>query len=347
MRFLDDNINLRLEYLGTGGGTYKFKAFIEKSDIAFKIEENPIGIIRSDKAVDKQLYRIVYDLSFSFNVFSESREEAYQNFNKLNGLLPKLRPEKIPTTSGLLNTSEVFGDANFRVHFSGFPQLGKTHKNSMDIVINSFTYTINKDMGYIELPIPQEKALYTKDKMVLVPISYKIDFSGRITSENGVNIDPPGGLTAEQLKTVGTGGGAGAGTTAVGGATTAPPRFIGAKSDTPEDQANQYLVSIIGADGYSKLTPDLKEELAKRCFDKLGESEGLKLKSKEIVDKQESLRKYLEEAKKKQTPIEEIYSETLKRKNEIKDAFKAHKQKEAEVNLPRFETEIKRSVAAE
>ena len=236
MRFSDDNINIKLEYLGTGGGTYKFKAFIEKSDIAFKVEENPIGIIRADKVIDKQLYRIVYDLSFSFNVFSESREEAYENFNKLNGLLPKLRPEKIPTTSGFLNTSDVFGDANFRVHFSGFPQLGETHKKYMDIVINSFTYTINKEMGYIELPIPEEKALYTKDKMVLVPISYKIDFSGRITSEDGVNSNPPGGLNAEQLAALAaasgasggdgnkgatsaagtTGTGAGTGTTAVG-----------------------------------------------------------------------------------------------------------------------------------
>ena len=185
MRFLDDNIKLLITDKAKKN-TYKFKAYLERSDVQVKVLDTNLQYAPISYTNNTQFLKVQYNVDFSFNVFSEYREEAIDNYDKLHDLFASVKPNYRYINNQLLPNSEnIFGLLS--VSFRGLPRLSKAN-SELDIYITNFAYNINKDMGYIQIPYDpfikndsDRNLLYkNNEKSSLVPIAYKIDLSGRV-----------------------------------------------------------------------------------------------------------------------------------------------------------------------
>jgi len=172
MRFKDENIRLRINGLS-------FKAFLEDSDINHVTKEQPLPFSPLSFVNDAMATRLNETAKFTFNVFSETREECITNYRSLLALIQSIKPiyyilddQYVPSNSnvtGLVNLS-----------FLGMPS-----RNSVDLHLTSFNYSINKEIGYIEIPLSEisntnKSSFYDVSGMKLVPLAYKISLDGKV-----------------------------------------------------------------------------------------------------------------------------------------------------------------------
>ena len=172
MRFKDENIRLRINGLS-------FKAFLEDSDINHVTKEQPLPFSPLSFVNDAMATRLNETAKFTFNVFSETREECITNYRSLLALIQSIKPiyyilddQYVPSNSnvtGLVNLS-----------FLGMPS-----RNSVDLHLTSFNYSINKEIGYIEIPLSEisntnNPSFYDQSGMKLVPLAYKISLDGKV-----------------------------------------------------------------------------------------------------------------------------------------------------------------------
>jgi hypothetical protein len=197
MRFVDNNIRLiikdkeRYKPSPQGQseeGIYRFKAYLEKSDISIKTLDTNLQYAPLNFTNNTQFQKIQYSVDFSFNVFAEDRDEAMDNYDQLHRLLQTVKPSYTFVNNQYLpNADNIFGLISLK--FSGLPKLSK-RSDELDIYITNFAYTINKDMGFIEIPYepkfdeldtaPTTRNNLSGDNNRLLPIAFKIDLSGRV-----------------------------------------------------------------------------------------------------------------------------------------------------------------------
>lgn len=197
MRFVDNNIRLiikdkeRYKPSPQGQseeGIYRFKAYLEKSDVSIKTLDTNLQYAPLNFTNNTQFQKIQYSVDFSFNVFAEDRDEAMDNYDQLHRLLQTAKPSYTFVNNQYLpNADNIFGLISLK--FSGLPKLSK-RSDELDIYITNFAYTINKDMGFIEIPYDPEfdeldTAHTTRNNLSggnnrLLPIAFKIDLSGRV-----------------------------------------------------------------------------------------------------------------------------------------------------------------------
>jgi hypothetical protein len=219
MRFKDNNINIKIIELQSNANL-KFKAFLEKSDITYKILDQELSFAPLDWTSSKVQTRMLQSLDLVFDVYSEDREECIKNYKDLNILINWLKP-KYTKTGEMLTPSVQNAFGRIAIDFNGFPRISKT-PGPLKILVSTFSYSVNKEMGYIEIPYngsdEEKKKIYVEGKMKLIPISYKLSIGGQIllskedtmiiddnSTESGgskTNTDPEAGLpanaTAEQ-----------------------------------------------------------------------------------------------------------------------------------------------------
>lgn len=180
MRFLDPKIRINITNK-SDGRKLSFKAFLEKNDISYQVQEANLEYAPISLPNDSIVTRILQSIDFSFNVFSETRNEAIENYEKLHSLIDFLKPEYTEVGGQLIpNQKNSFGQIT--LNFSGLPKISKSG-DELGVVIKNFSYSINQDMGYIELPYDNtDRRLfrYFDSGMRLVPIAYKVSIGGRL-----------------------------------------------------------------------------------------------------------------------------------------------------------------------
>lgn len=192
MRFIDPNIRLHIidkQAVNSQGKLepidYDFKAFLEESKTQIKTLDTNIQYAPLNFTNNTQFLKTQYSVDLSFNVFSEDRQEAIENYDKLHKLLNVVKPNyRFVNNQYLPVAGNIFGLVSIK--FSGLPRLSK-QKDELDIYITNFAYTINKDMGFLELPYnpfdskdPDRTQLFVSGKNMLMPIAYRLDISGRV-----------------------------------------------------------------------------------------------------------------------------------------------------------------------
>jgi len=192
MRFIDPNIRLHIidkQAVNSQGKLepidYDFKAFLEESKTQIKTLDTNIQYAPLNFTNNTQFLKTQYSVDLSFNVFSEDRQEAIENYDKLHKLLNVVKPNyRFVNNQYLPIAGNIFGLVSIK--FSGLPRLSK-QKDELDIYITNFAYTINKDMGFLELPYnpfdskdPDRTQLFVSGKNMLMPIAYRLDISGRV-----------------------------------------------------------------------------------------------------------------------------------------------------------------------
>jgi hypothetical protein len=194
--------------------SFEFKSYLEKSDVQVKLLDSNIQYAPLNFTNNTQLLKTQYSVDFSFNVFSEDREEAFDNYDQLHKLLYLLKPSYTQIGNQLLpKSSNIFGIITLQ--FDGLPRISKTVKE-LTIYVNNFSYEVNKETGYIHAPynpivlqgtgeqqqkIQEEKInrqnFYTQGQMSLVPVAYKLNISGKVLlsldesiNKNTITYDP-------------------------------------------------------------------------------------------------------------------------------------------------------------
>jgi hypothetical protein len=207
MRFLDkENIGLKF-YKKRTKQTLFFKAYLDKNDVQYKIEETVLPSLAVGTGYSHLKTRIFNEMSIEFNVYSENLEEAAENYEKLHLLISFIKPKILRQETGY-EYSLLLNDPRTDLFFSfkGMPRilnsriLNKNSDGSYDVKSNpeldiddipiqiyNFSYSINKDMGYIQMPPSyKERAvgkLFSEKGTALVPISYKISFVARVSAD--------------------------------------------------------------------------------------------------------------------------------------------------------------------
>jgi hypothetical protein len=184
MDFIDKNI--RINFLPEEGKPLSFKAYIEKSDITYQILEQNIEIVPTTFTNDTIATRVLQNLDLVFNVFSESRREAYDNYVKLHELIHSLKPiYKDVNSEYRADDRNTFG--LMKIDFDALPIIKQNGSNLLEIYVKSFSYLINQEMGFIQMNYPVLKnepdKIYSLDvgpRSKLVPIAFKISLGGRI-----------------------------------------------------------------------------------------------------------------------------------------------------------------------
>lgn len=173
MRFTDDNIKLKINGLS-------FKAYLEDSDVNHVTKDQQLPFSPVSFVNDSMATRLNETVKFSFNVFSETREECVENYKNLLRLIQSIKPIYY-----VLNDQYVPSNSNVTglvtLSFSGMPS-----RNTVKLHLNNFNYSLNKDIGYIELtneeirnPKSENLSFFSKS-MKLVPLAYKINLEGKV-----------------------------------------------------------------------------------------------------------------------------------------------------------------------
>jgi len=174
MRFIDNNIKLIINNL-------PFKAYLEDSDVSYETRDVSLPFAPTSFVNDKMATRLMQKAKFTFNVFSETRLECISNYNNLLRLIYSIKPffEYIDDQLAPLG-SNITGLVSIR--FAGMPMVG----DSVNLHLNSFSYTINKEIGYIQVPNKEIRdpranaSFYDSSGMKLIPLAYKISLEGKI-----------------------------------------------------------------------------------------------------------------------------------------------------------------------
>lgn len=187
MRFIDDNIRLEIRDQINTANIYRFKSYLEKSDVATEIISQQLPFTPISFRNDSIHLRNLYRVSFIFNVFSEDLNEAIKNYDQLHNLLNTTKPNySVYNSQYIPDNKNLTGILSIK--FKGLPKISnytnKEDKDELKIHLTNFSYTPNTDMGYIEIPYDgneQERALLNvPGKMRLVPIAYKLTIEGKV-----------------------------------------------------------------------------------------------------------------------------------------------------------------------
>ena len=174
MRFKDENIRLKLN-------GYNFKAFLEDSDINYETKDQQLPFAPISFTNTSVATRVNQTAKFTFNVFSETRYECITNFKNLMALVRSIKP-----IYNIIDDQYVPSSANITgfvtLGFSGMPY---NDRESINLHLTSFNYSINKEIGYIEIPkseidSPSESKWFDTGGMKLIPLAYKLSLEGRI-----------------------------------------------------------------------------------------------------------------------------------------------------------------------
>lgn len=171
MRFTDDDIKLRINGL-------QFKAYLEDSDINHVTKDQPLPFAPLSFTNDSMATRLNETAKFTFNVFSETREECINNYKNLLRLIESIKPiyyilddQYVPSN---LNVNGLV-----QLYFSGMPS-----RDEVKLHLTSFNYSLNKEIGYIQVPNveindPKSASFYNKP-MKLIPLAYKVSLEGKV-----------------------------------------------------------------------------------------------------------------------------------------------------------------------
>lgn len=179
MLFNDEDLRLNITNIASGK-KISFKSYLEDSDITYEIKDQQLPFAPTSFTNDSMAIRVTEKAKFTFNIFSESRDECTQNYRNLNKLLSTIKPSyKYVYDQIAPNTSNVTGF--FNIKFKGLP----AGRDNVTLHLNSFSYNINKDLGYIHVPTAEleengSKSFYSSQGMKLIPIGYKISLEGKI-----------------------------------------------------------------------------------------------------------------------------------------------------------------------
>jgi hypothetical protein len=193
MRFSDEAIRIRI--IDKNNQTYSFKSFIEKSEVSYKIEEQslpftPVGLVNG-----KLSTRLLYNIDLAFDVFSEDRKEAIENWKKFNSIVGSLRPSYVKIGDEIeLENNGLEG--LLYVEFAGLPPISGTGSR-YKVRPTNFSYSVNKEMGYIEVPYygseDEINNFYLQGKMSLIPVAFKINLAGFVITGLEAAINDTGG----------------------------------------------------------------------------------------------------------------------------------------------------------
>ena len=158
---------------------YRFKAYLDESEISYQIMEQSLAYTPLSFVNDKVHTRTTQKVKLKFNVFSEDFEEAQENYDKLHKLLESIKPKfqlireqylpDVRNNTGLIS-----------VKFKGLPKVSADKYSNDDLVIHlsQFSYEINKELGYIERPM--NGSGYIGGENRLIPIAYVLNIAGQI-----------------------------------------------------------------------------------------------------------------------------------------------------------------------
>lgn len=156
---------------------YRFKAYLDESEISYQIMEQSLAYTPLSFVNDKVHTRTTQKVKLKFNVFSEDFEEAQENYDKLHKLIESIKPKfqlireqylpDVRNNTGLIS-----------VKFKGLPKVSKTYGDDLVIHLSQFSYEINKELGYIERPM--SGAGYISEENRLIPIAYVLNIAGQI-----------------------------------------------------------------------------------------------------------------------------------------------------------------------
>ncbi len=178
MRFTDENIRLHINNLS-------FKAYLENSDISYETREQQLPFAPVSFTNDTAAIRLLQKAKFTFNVLSEYRSECVENYNNLLALIQSIKPSyTIIDEQYVPDKNNINGYVNLK--FDGLP----LQQKSVKLHVTQFSYEINKEMGYLQIPEKELKHNKNPKKFVdgepkLIPIAYKIDIEGKILQTFG------------------------------------------------------------------------------------------------------------------------------------------------------------------
>lgn len=184
MRFLDNNIKIIINpKAGSNLEPIIFKAYLEKSDIQYAIKEVGLDYAPVSYGNASTATKVLQSLDLVFNVFSEHRNETIENYIKLHRLIDNIKPVYVGRGAAKVRDSaNTFGLIS--IIFKGLPVINADGKDELRIAVKNFNYSINQEMGFIELPYDSPNkfndSLYVSGKMRLVPIAFKISIGGQI-----------------------------------------------------------------------------------------------------------------------------------------------------------------------
>lgn len=162
-----------------GATPIAFKAYLEKSEITFTPEDIQLPVSPAAAENDKQTIKLIHNVSLTIKVFSENLQEARNNYIKLKNLIDSIKPKYTLFEGDLIpDRNNILG--LLQVDFAGLPLT----KQNLKIHLQSFSYIINKELGYIESPkvsaTENKDKLYVASGMELIPLGFDISIVGRI-----------------------------------------------------------------------------------------------------------------------------------------------------------------------
>ena len=170
MRYIDPNIRLTI-------GNIDFKAYLEDNSETYEIKETTLPFVALNDLNNAIITRVLQKVRFVFNVFSEDRKEAFDNYKHLKQLINTIKPTYYKVNGQYVPSAKnLYGSVYLK--FGGMPLT----KNGVNIQIYNFTYEVNKEIGYIQMPSGKEgyKDFYRAGNMELVPLAYKVTIEGRL-----------------------------------------------------------------------------------------------------------------------------------------------------------------------
>lgn len=170
--------------ISSGNNSYSFPAFLEDSDITYDLKEQPLPFAPVSFTNDSMALRVLEKVKFTFNIFSHNEKECIENWDKFKHLRNIIKPRYVLVNEQLVPKIEnVTGF--IKIIFNGMPH----NRSSIDVHLISFSYLINKDLGFLEknknlIPIGFKISLEGK---VLLPLSETISISRIPSKENTTN----------------------------------------------------------------------------------------------------------------------------------------------------------------
>ena len=219
MRFVDEEILIKITDRATDQTRF-FKSYLEKNDITVQTVE--LQTLQNSFLQDniKLLGRPNFKIDLVFNVFSENRDEAIENFEKMHFLFDMVKPTKYYESSdkfkrdpkpyeigekvrSFINSFATLDQAKaafaaagkdfegeqtnsrIKLQLKYLPRLGNSRKNDIYYLFPlTISCTPNTEMGYIQAPYwagtENRDKLHVTNNMNMIPISYKVSFSANV-----------------------------------------------------------------------------------------------------------------------------------------------------------------------
>jgi hypothetical protein len=174
-----EKLNLTIADLveGTEATRYRFKAYLDESEVSYQIIEQSLAYTPLSFVNDKVHTRTTQKVKLKFNVYSEDLTEAQENYRQLHKLIESTKPKfsfireqylpDIKNNKGLIS-----------VKFKGLPKVSSEYGDDLVIHLSQFSYDINKELGYIERPMSGSG--YTGEDNRLIPVAYVLNIAGQI-----------------------------------------------------------------------------------------------------------------------------------------------------------------------